>query len=74
MGFTIFFSDGVSKAENLLMSEDVKAAIGAIKKLKSKQELIKKTVKYWKSMMVLNIKKFTIDAKNSGLWADSLVF
>ena len=66
-------ANGVSKAENLLMSEDVKAAIGAIKKLGIKTRINKKNCKiFGKGMDGFKYKKnLTIDAKHSGLWADS---
>ena len=61
-------ANGVSKAENLLMSEDVKAAIGAIKKLGIKTRINKKNCKiFGKGMDGFKYKKnLTIDAKNSG--------
>ena len=59
---------GVSEAKNLLMSEDVLAAIGAIKKLGIKVEINKKNCKiYGKGIDGYKYKKnLIIDAKNSG--------
>ena len=49
---------GVSTAKNLLMSEDVLAAIEAIKKLGIKVIIKKKNVKFMeKGLMVTNIKE-----------------
>ena len=49
---------GTSKAKNLLMSEDVLAAIEAIKKLGIKVIIKKKNVKFLeKELMAINIKK-----------------
>ena len=61
-------ANGVSKAENLLMSEDVKAAIGAVKKLGIKTRINKKNCKiFGKGIDGFKYKKnLTIDAKNSG--------
>ena len=58
----------VSKAKNLLMSEDVLAAINAIKKLGIKVILKKKECKiYGKGINGYKYKKnITINAKNSG--------
>ena len=51
-------ANGVSKAKNLLMSEDVLASIEAIKKLGVKVVLKKIFVKYMVLvLMVINIKK-----------------
>ena len=49
---------GTSKAKNLLMSEDVLAAIEAVKKLGIKVIIKKKNVKFMeKELRVINIKK-----------------
>ena len=45
MGFVIIFSSRTSRAKNLLMSEDVKAAIKTVKKLGIKVKLTKISVK-----------------------------
>ena len=51
-------AEGVSTAENLLMSEDVVAAIKAIKKLGIKVILKKKFVKFMEKVLtVIDIKK-----------------
>jgi 3-phosphoshikimate 1-carboxyvinyltransferase len=51
-------ANGISKAENLLMSEDVLAAIKTIKKLGIKVKLDKKICKvYGKGIMAINLKK-----------------
>ena len=59
---------GISKANNLLMSDDVYAAIGAIKKLGIKVTINKKFCKiYGKGINGYKYKKnLVIDAKNSG--------
>ena len=59
---------GVSKAKNLLMSEDVLAAIDSIRKLGIKVNLKKKECRiYGKGLNGFKYKKnITIDAKNSG--------
>ncbi|WP_440675468.1 3-phosphoshikimate 1-carboxyvinyltransferase [Candidatus Pelagibacter sp. HIMB1593] len=59
---------GTSKAKNLLMSEDVLAAIEAVKKLGIKVIIKKKECKiYGKGINGYNYKKnLTIDAQNSG--------
>ena len=59
---------GISKAKNLLISEDVLAAIGAIKKLGIKVILKEKECKiYGKGINGYKYKKnLTIDAQNSG--------
>ena len=61
-------ANGTSKAENLLLSEDVIAAINAIKKLGIKVKIKKKNCKiYGKGIEGYKFKKnITIDAKNSG--------
>ena len=61
-------ASGVSKAKNLLLSEDVLAALHAIKKLGIKSEINKNICKiYGKGMNGYNYKKnIKIDAKNSG--------
>ncbi len=61
-------ANGVSKAENLLMSEDVMASISAIKKLGIKVELKKNYCKiFGKGIDGYQYKKkLVIDAKNSG--------
>ena len=61
-------ANGVSKAKNLLMSDDVMAAINAIKKLGIKVKLDEKYCKiYGKGINGYKYKKnITIDAKNSG--------
>ena len=51
-------SEGVSSAKNLLLSEDVLAALGAIKKLGIKSKVNKNICKiYGKESMDINIKK-----------------
>ena len=59
---------GVSNAKNLLLSEDVLAAIKAVKVLGIKSKITKKGVKiYGKGIKGYNYKKnITIDARNSG--------
>ena len=59
---------GVSNAKNLLLSEDVLAAIRAVKILGIKSKITKKEVKiYGKGIKGYNYKKnITIDARNSG--------
>ena len=59
---------GVSNAKNLLLSEDVLAAIRAVKILGIKSKITKKGVKiYGKDIKGYNYKKnITIDARNSG--------
>ena len=61
-------ASGVSTAKNLLISEDVLAAISAINKLGIKSKINKKECKiYGKGIDGYNYKKnLTIDAKNSG--------
>ena len=61
-------ANGVSIAQNLLISEDVMAAISAIKKLGIKVELKKNICRiYGKGIDGYNYKKnITLDAKNSG--------
>jgi len=61
-------ANGISKAENLLMSEDVLAAIKAIKKLGIKVKLDKKICKvYGKGIDGYQFKKnLTLNAENSG--------
>ncbi len=61
-------ADGISTSKNLLMSEDVLAAIKAIKKLGVKVELNNKTCKiYGKGINGYNYKKnLIINAENSG--------
>ena len=61
-------ADGVSKAKNLLMSEDVLAAINAIKKLGIKVKIDKKEcIIFGKGINGYKFKKnLIIDAKNSG--------
>ena len=60
-------ANGVSTAKNLLLSEDVFAAINAIKKLGVKTKFNQNEVKiYGKVLMVINTKNITIDAQNSG--------
>ena len=57
----------VSTAKNLLLSEDVLAALGAIKKLGIKSKVNKNICKiYGKGSMDINIKNISINAKNSG--------
>ena len=52
-------ANGISIAKNLLLSEDVLAALNAIKKLGIKSKLNKKIVKFMgKDLMDINIKKF----------------
>ena len=59
-------ANGQSIAKNLLMSEDVLAAIST-KKLGIKVITKKMSVKYMeKELMVINIKNLTINAENSG--------
>ena len=59
---------GVSNAKNLLLSEDVLAAIRAVKILGIKSKITKKRVKiFGKGIKGYNYKKnITIDARNSG--------
>jgi 3-phosphoshikimate 1-carboxyvinyltransferase len=59
---------GISKAKNLLMSEDVLAAINAVKKLGIKVNINRKECKiYGKGLNGYKYKKnLTIDAQNSG--------
>ena len=59
---------GVSNAKNLLLSEDVLAAIRAVNILGIKSKITKKEVKtYGKGIKGYNYKKnITIDARNSG--------
>ena len=61
-------ANGASNAKNLLLSEDVLAAIRAIKVLGIKSKITKKGVTiYGKGVKGYNYKKnITIDAKNSG--------
>ncbi len=61
-------AEGTSKAKNLLLSEDVRAAINAIKKLGIKVKLNKKICKiYGDGIDGYNYKKnITINAQNSG--------
>ncbi len=61
-------ANGLSKAQNLLLSEDVKAAISAIKKLGIKVDLKGSVCKiYGKGINGYKYKKnIVIDAKNSG--------
>ena len=61
-------ANGVSKAKNLLLSEDVIAAIKAIKKLGIRVKIFKNECKiYGKGFEGYNYKKnLTINAKNSG--------
>ena len=61
-------AEGTSKAKNLLLSEDVRAAINAIKKLGIKVKLNKKICKiYGDGIDGYNYKKnIIIDAQNSG--------
>ncbi len=61
-------ANGISKAQNLLMSEDVKAAIFAVRKLGIKVKVEDKICKiYGKGIDGYKYKnKITIDAKNSG--------
>ena len=61
-------ASGVSYAKNLLISEDVLAAINAIKKLGIQSKINKKECKiYGKGISGYNYKKnITLDAKNSG--------
>ena len=61
-------ANGISKARNLLMSEDVLASLNAIKKLGIKYKITKKECKiYGKGLRGYNYKKnIQIDAKNSG--------
>ena len=61
-------ANGVSNAKNLLLSEDVLAAIRAVKILGIKSKITKKGVKiYGKGIKGYNYKKnITIDARNSG--------
>ncbi len=61
-------ANGISKAQNLLMSEDVKAAIFAVRKLGIKVKVKDKICKiYGKGIDGYKYKnKITIDAKNSG--------
>ena len=61
-------ANGVSKAKNLLKSEDVLAAVSAIRKLGIKVKFIKNECKvYGKGLEGYQYKKdITIDAKNSG--------
>tara|TARA_Y100001970_G_C14225041_1_gene855093 strand:+ start:1021 stop:2340 length:1320 start_codon:yes stop_codon:yes gene_type:complete len=61
-------ADGISKAENLLMSEDVLAAIDSIKKLGIKTKIKKKEcIIFGKGLNGYKFKKnITINAKNSG--------
>ena len=61
-------ANGVSNAKNLLLSEDVLAAISAIKTLGIKSKISKNRVKiYGKGIKGYNYKKnIVIDAENSG--------
>ena len=61
-------ANGKSVAKNLLLSEDVLAAINAIKKLGIKSKINKKVcIIYGRGIEGYNYKKnITIDAKNSG--------
>ena len=60
-------ANGTSKAKNLLMSEDVLAAIEAIKKLGIKVIITKKECKiFGRGINGYKYKKLTINAKNSG--------
>ena len=61
-------AQGVSTAKNLLLSEDVLAAINSIRKLGIKVKIFKnKCLIYGKGIKGFNYKKnITIDAKNSG--------
>ena len=61
-------ASGISKASNLLMSEDVLAAINAIKKFGIKVEITKKyCLIYGKGVDGYNLRKnITINAMNSG--------
>ena len=63
-------SYGTSKAKNLLLSEDVLAAIKAVNKLGIKSELKNNERKSTaKESMGSSIKNITINAKNSGTLA-----
>ena len=68
-------ANGISKSQNLLMSEDVLAAIEAIRKLGIKVKLKKNECTiYGKGMNGYQYKKnLTIDAKNSGTLARLLL-
>ena len=61
-------ANGVSRAKNLLLSEDVKAAIDSIKKLGIKVKLEKKSCKiYGKGINGYKYKKnLILNAQNSG--------
>ena len=65
-------ANGVSTAKNLLISEDVLAAINAVKKLGIKSKLKKDECKiYGKGINGFKYKKnITINAKNSVHWED----
>ena len=59
-------AEGTSRAKNLLLSEDVMAAINAIKKLGIRVRINRKECKvFGKGIMDINIKNLT-DAQNSG--------
>ena len=61
-------SSGISRAKNLLMSEDVLAAIKLIKKLGIRVKVNKNECKiYGMDLTDISIKNLTINAENSGL-------
>ena len=68
MGSIFSLASGVSKSKNLLISEDILAAINVIKKLGIKVILNKKFCKiYGKGMDGYKYKEnMSLDAKNSG--------
>ena len=60
-------ASGISKSKNLLMSQDVVAALNAIKKLGIKSKINKnECIIYGKGFDGYNYKNITINAKNSG--------
>ena len=67
-GFIIFLANGISRAKNLLMSEDVLASINTIRKLGIKAEIDKNNCTvYGNGINGYKYKKnLTINAENSG--------
>ena len=65
MGLISSLPNGISKAKNLLLSEDVLAALNVIKKLGIHTNL---KIKIWiyEKLNGYKYKKLSLDAKNSG--------
>ena len=66
MGTFASLANGRSVAKNLLMSDDVLAAIEAVRKLGIRVIIKKECIIFGKGIMDMNIKNLKIDAKNSG--------